>query len=100
MGKPAAVQPGQLGEDEHSASSEPGHPLDDSELSRRSALRERDVANLIKSGLPPQLQSLAAPAAGALRNAAVQGGGKGAAGVNQGAVTLNLALIVDDIASR
>lgn len=58
------------------------------------------MANLIKSGLPPQLQSLAAPAAGALRNAAVQGGGKGAAGVNQGAVTLNLALIVDDIASR
>lgn len=89
-----------------------------------------NVPNLIKSGLPTQLQPLAAPAAGALRNAAVQGtdlaltrprvqdlwaqanraadqtfidivnGGKGAVGVNQGAVTLNLALIVDDIASR
>jgi hypothetical protein len=89
-----------------------------------------NVPNLIRSGLPTQLQSLAAPAAGALRNAAVQGtdlaltrprvqdlwaqanraadqtfinivnGGKGAVGVNQGAVTLNLALIVDDIASR
>jgi hypothetical protein len=89
-----------------------------------------NVAALIKSGLPPALQSLAAPAAGALRNAAVQGtelaltrprvqtlwaqanraadqtfiaivkGGKGAVGVNQGVVTLNLGLILDQVASR
>lgn len=32
-----------------------------------------DVAALIKSGLPPRLAPLAGPAAGALRNAAVQG---------------------------
>ena len=32
-----------------------------------------DVTGLIKQGLPTQLQALAAPAAGALRNAAVQG---------------------------
>ena len=32
-----------------------------------------NVAELIKSGLPPQLQGLAAPAAGALQNAAVSG---------------------------
>ncbi len=89
-----------------------------------------NVAGLIKSGLPPRLQPLAAPAAGALRNAAVQGvdlalsrprvqnlwaeanraadktfivivnGGKGAVAVNQGVVTLNLGLILDNIASR
>lgn len=89
-----------------------------------------DVSGLIKSGLPPQLQGLAAPAAGALRNAAVQGtelalsrprvqnlwrqanraadqtfiaivnGGKGNVGVNQGAVTLNLGAILDNVASR
>ena len=89
-----------------------------------------NVAGLLKSGLPPQLQQLAAPAAGALRNAAVQGaelaltrpriqnlwaeanraadktfiaivnGGKGAVGVNNGAVTLNLGLILDNVASR
>jgi hypothetical protein len=89
-----------------------------------------NVAALIKSGLPPALQSLAAPAAGALRNAAVQAtelaltrprvqalwaqanraadqtfiaivnGGKGAVGVKQGVVTLNLGLILDQVASR
>jgi hypothetical protein len=89
-----------------------------------------DVAGLIRSGLPPALQSLAAPAAGALRNAAVQAtelalsrprvqalwaqanraadqtfiaivnGGKGAVGVNQGVVTLNLGLILDNVAAR
>lgn len=89
-----------------------------------------DVAGLIRSGLPTQLQPLAAPAAGALRNAAVQGaelalsrprvqnlwaqanraadqtfihvvnGGKGAVKINQGVVTLNLGLILDNIASR
>jgi hypothetical protein len=89
-----------------------------------------DVAGLIKQGLPTQLQGLAAPAAGALRNAAVQGaelalsqprvqalwaqanraadqtfvdivnGRKGTIGVNQGAVTLDLASILDNIASR
>lgn len=89
-----------------------------------------DVTGLIRSGLPPQLQSLAAPAAGALRTAAVQGaelalsrprvqrlwaeanraadktliaivnGGKGPVGANQGAVTLNLAAILDEVAVR
>ena len=89
-----------------------------------------NVAGLIRSGLPTQLQGLAAPAAGALRNAAVQAvdtalqrprvqalwaqanraadqlfinvvnGGKGAVSVNNGAVTLDLGSIVDNIASR
>ncbi|HUO69730.1 MAG TPA: SHOCT domain-containing protein [Solirubrobacteraceae bacterium] len=89
-----------------------------------------DVAGLIKQGLPTQFQALAGPAAGALRNAAVQGvdlaltrpriqslwatanraadqafialveGGKGNLSVKQGVVTLNLAGIVDNIASR
>ena len=89
-----------------------------------------NVAQLLRSGLPPQLQPLAAPAAGALRNAAVQGtelaltrprvqnlwaqanraadktfiavvnGGKGAVRVNQGVVSLNLGLILDNVASR
>ena len=89
-----------------------------------------DVAGLIKQGLPTQLQGLAAPAAGALRNAAVQGaelalirprvqtlwaqanratdqtfidivnGKKGAVGFNQGVVTLDLASILNNIASR
>ena len=89
-----------------------------------------DVAGLLRSGLPTQLQALAAPAAGALRNGAVQGaelalarprvqnlwaranraadrafiaivhGGKGPVRVNQGAVTLNLGPILDDVASR
>ena len=89
-----------------------------------------NVAELIKSGLPPQLQGLAAPAAGALQNAAVSGaelaltrpkvqtlwananraadqafvnivnGGKGAAKTNGGQVTLNLAMVVDTIAAR
>ena len=91
---------------------------------------EVNVASLIRSGLPPQLQGLAAPAAGALRNAAVQGtelalsrprvqalwaranraadqtfitivnGGKGPVRVNQGAVTLDLGAILADVASR
>jgi hypothetical protein len=89
-----------------------------------------DVPGLIRSGLPTQLQGLAAPAAGALRNAAVQAvdtalqrprvqqlwaqanraadqlfihvvnGGKGAVHVNNGAVTLDLGSIVDNVASR
>ena len=89
-----------------------------------------DVAGLIKQGLPTQLQALAAPAAGALRNAAVQGaelalsrprvqalwaqanraadqtfidivnGKKGAVGFNNGVVSLDLASILDNIASR
>ncbi len=89
-----------------------------------------DIAGLIKSGLPPRLAPLAGPAAGALRSAAVKGaelaltrpeiqsvwatanraadrtfiaivnGGKGPVKVNQGAVTLDLASIVDDVASR
>jgi hypothetical protein len=89
-----------------------------------------DVAGVLKSGLPPALQSLAAPAAGALRNAAVQGtelalsrprvqslwaqanraadqafiaivnGGKGSVAVNQGVVTLNLGAILNDVATR
>jgi hypothetical protein len=89
-----------------------------------------DVAGVIRSGLPRQLQALAAPAAGALRNAAVQGarlalsdprvqslwaianraaahtfvviveGGRGPVRINRGTVTLDLAPIVDDIAGR
>jgi hypothetical protein len=89
-----------------------------------------DVAGLIKQGLPTQLQGLAAPAAGALRNVAVQGaelalsrprvqqlwaqanraadqtfidivnGRKGAVAVNQGVVSLDLASILNNIASR
>ncbi len=89
-----------------------------------------DVAALLKSGLPKQFQPLAGPAAGALRNVAVQGaelaltrpriqtaweqanraaaqtlvaivnGGKGAVKVNGGRVTLDLASIVDQVSSR
>jgi hypothetical protein len=89
-----------------------------------------DVAGLLKQALPTQFQGLAGPAAGALRNAAVSGtqlalsrprvqqlwaeanraadqtfvdivnGKKGTIGVNQGAVTLNLAAIVNNIANR
>jgi Short C-terminal domain len=89
-----------------------------------------NVAGVIKSGLPPRFQRLAGPAAGALRNVAVQGvelaltrpriqslwaqstraadqtfiaivkGGKGAVGTNNGVVTLNLAPVVDNVASR
>jgi Short C-terminal domain len=89
-----------------------------------------DVAGLIKQNLPSRLQGLAAPAAGALRNAAVQGtelalsrprvqnlwreanraadqtfiavvnGGGPRVSVNQGVVTLNLGVILDNIAAR
>ena len=89
-----------------------------------------NVGGLIKSALPTRLQPLADPAAGALRNVAVQGvnlalsrpriqglwananraaaqtfitvvkGGKGPVGIKQGVVTLDLASIVDSIASR
>ena len=89
-----------------------------------------NVTGLIKQGLPTQLQALAAPAAGALRNAAVQGaelalsrprvqqlwaqanraadqtfidivnGRKGTVAVNQGVVSLDLASILDNIAAR
>jgi Short C-terminal domain len=89
-----------------------------------------DVAGLLKSNLPTQLQGLAGPAAGALRNAAVKGvelalsrprvqslwatanraadqafiavveGGKGPVGIKQGVVTLDLASIIDNVASR
>jgi hypothetical protein len=89
-----------------------------------------NVEGLIKSGLPPQFQALAAPAAGALRNLAVQGtelalsrpriqnlwaqanrtadqalvaiveGGKGPVGVQQGVVTLDLGSILDNVAGR
>ncbi len=89
-----------------------------------------DVTGLIKQGLPTQLQALAAPAAGALRNAAVQGtelalsrprvqqlwaqanraadqtfidivnGRRGAVGFNNGVVSLDLASILNNIASR
>ncbi len=89
-----------------------------------------NVAGILGQKLPPQLQPLAGPAAGALRNAAVQGvelalsrprvqslwatanraadqtfitivnGGKGAVGVKQGVVTLDLASIVDNVATR
>ncbi len=89
-----------------------------------------DIAALLKSGLPPQLQGLAGPISGALRNAAVQSvelalsrpavqnawaaanriadqtfvtivnGGKGAAQINGGKVTLDLTKVVDQVASR
>ena len=89
-----------------------------------------DVAGLLKQALPTQFQGLAGPAAGALRNAAVSGaelalsrprvqqlwaqanraadqtfvdvvnGKKGTVGVDQGAVTLNLAAILNNIAGR
>jgi hypothetical protein len=89
-----------------------------------------DIAGLIKSGLPTRLQPLAGPAAGALRDPAVSAvnlalerpriqslwrqanraadqsliavvnGGKGPVGVKSGVVTLDLASIVDELASR
>jgi Short C-terminal domain len=89
-----------------------------------------NVAGVIKSGLPSRLEPLAGPAAGALRSGAVKGvelaltrpliqdawekanraanqtfiaiveGGKGPVRIKQGAVTLNLSQIVDDVASR
>lgn len=89
-----------------------------------------DVAGLISSGLPKQLQGLAAPAAGALRNAAVQGielalsrphvqalwaeanrqadqalvtvvnGGSDKLKINNGEVTLDLRNILNDAAGR
>ncbi len=89
-----------------------------------------NVAGLIKSGLPKQLQPLSGPAAGALRNVAVTGtdlalsrprvqnlwmqanrladqtfiatvdGGRGNVRLNQGAVTLNLGGILDTVAGR
>jgi hypothetical protein len=89
-----------------------------------------DVAAAIQTALPPRLDPLAAPVAGALRNAAVQGvelaltrprvqnlwaqanrvtdqvfiaiveGGKGPVGTNQGAVTLNLGAILETAAAR
>jgi hypothetical protein len=89
-----------------------------------------NVAGILKSELPSALQPLAAPAAGALRNAAVQGtelalarprvqrlwaqanraasqsfvsivdGGTDRVGVDQGAVTLKLGAILENVASR
>ncbi|HET6870644.1 MAG TPA: hypothetical protein VFH80_32335 [Solirubrobacteraceae bacterium] len=89
-----------------------------------------DVAGAIESALPPRLDPLAAPVAGALRNGAVQAvelaltrprvqdlwaqanraadqsfiavveGGKGPVGVNQGEVSLNLGAILDNVANR
>ena len=89
-----------------------------------------DVAGTIKSALPPQLQSLAGPAAGAVRSSAPQAvnvlltrpavqslwekanraadqtfiaivkGGNNAVGTNNGTVTLNLGAVLSDAASR
>lgn len=89
-----------------------------------------NVPALLRSGLPPQLDALAAPAAGALRTAAVQAvdtalqrprvqalwaqanraadqlfitvvnGGRGPVNVANGAVTLDLGSIVDNVATR
>lgn len=89
-----------------------------------------NVAGLIKQGLPTQFDSLAGPAAGALRNVAVQGtdlalsrprvqalwakanraadqtlvtivnGGKGAVHVSGGVVSLDLATVLGDVATR
>jgi hypothetical protein len=89
-----------------------------------------NVSSLVGQALPPRLQPLAAPVAGALRNAAVQGtdlalsrplvqglwsqanraadqtlvaivnGGNKQVSVNGGAVTLNLHTILDSVAQR
>jgi hypothetical protein len=89
-----------------------------------------NVEGAIKSALPPQLQSLAGPAAGAVRSSAPQAvnvlltrpavqslweganraadqtfiaivkGGNGAVGANNGTVTLNLGAILKEAASR
>ena len=89
-----------------------------------------DVAAKIDDALPPRLAPLAAPVAGALRNAAVQGtelalsrpvvqnawrivnraaaeqlvtivnGGNKRVSVNEGEVSLNLGVILNDVASR
>jgi hypothetical protein len=89
-----------------------------------------DVAGTIKSALPPQLKSLAGPAAGAVRSSAPQAvnvlltrpavqslwekatraadqtfiaivkGGNNAVGANNGTVTLNLGSVLKDAASR
>ncbi len=89
-----------------------------------------NVPAVIRSGLPPQFQGLAGPASGALRNLVVQGtelaltrpqvqnlwakanraadqtfiaivnGGKGPAKVSKGAVTLDLASVVNTVAAR
>lgn len=89
-----------------------------------------NVAGLLKSTLPPRLQPLAGPAAGALRTGAVKAvdaalerpliqtlwakanrradqlfitivnGGKGAVSVNNGVVTLDLTQILDTVAAR
>jgi hypothetical protein len=89
-----------------------------------------DVAGALRSALPPALDPLAAPVAGALRNGAVQAvdlaltrprvqnlwaqanraadqafiaiveGRKGTVGVNQGVVSLNLGAILDTVANR
>src|SRR5689334_9505799 len=89
-----------------------------------------DVSSQLSQRLPPALQPLAGPAAGALRNAAVQGtelalsrpviqdawrvanrtaaqalvtivnGGNSHVSVNNGAVTLNLDQILNDVAAR
>jgi len=89
-----------------------------------------NVAALLKSGLPPRLDPLAGPAAGALRNVAVQGtefalqrpavqslwetanrvadesliavvdGKRGPVGTESGVVTLNLSAILDNVAAR
>jgi hypothetical protein len=89
-----------------------------------------DVPGAIESALPPRLDPLAAPVAGALRNGAVQvvdaaltrpriqnlwaqanraadqsfvaivEGGKGPVGVNQGEVSLNLGAILENVAAR
>jgi Short C-terminal domain len=90
----------------------------------------QDVPALLKSGLPPRFQPLAGPAAGALQNAAVKGvdllltrprvqslwaeanraadktfiaivnGGKRAVNINGGEVSLNLASVVNSIATQ
>ncbi|HYZ80951.1 MAG TPA: SHOCT domain-containing protein [Solirubrobacteraceae bacterium] len=89
-----------------------------------------NVTELVRSALPQRFQGLAGPAAGALRNGAVQvadqalqrprvqqlwaqanraadqlfisvvNGGRGAVTVNNGAVTLDLGSVVDNVASR
>ena len=130
LGEQAPIQPGQL----ESTSTQLLQNQDIRDATANYVVDQLyanvDVAGLLKQGLPPQLQGLAGPAAGALRNAAVKGvdlalqrpriqglwatanraadqafiavvnGGKGPVGVKQGVVTLDLASIIDNVASR
>ena len=130
LGEPPAVQPRQLGEDEHAAAPEPDVRATTANYLVDQLYANYNVAGLIKSGLPKELQPLAGPAAGraaqrrGVRHRACAqpppcpepldaGQPRGRPGVHrgrrrrqgrrqvqQGAVTLNLGGILDNIASR